>query len=61
MTEFLAIASKKLDIEGKRLFTHPGHVEVDDLDLVRDDDVLVVTDGGVPGGEPHRANLLSLP
>jgi len=47
MEEFFALASKKLGITAKRVFMLSG-VEVDEMDVIRNDDVLMVTEGGEP-------------
>lgn len=44
ISELLESASKKFDFEAKRIFTQHGG-EIDDVKLIRDDDVLYVTDG----------------
>ncbi|KAF7989420.1 hypothetical protein HCN44_008094 [Aphidius gifuensis] len=44
ISELLGAASKKFDFKAKRIFTQHGG-EIDDVKLIRDDDVLYVTDG----------------
>jgi len=47
LEEFLETCTKKLGISAKRIFNQGS--EIDEMDVVRDGDVLVITDGGTVG------------
>jgi len=59
LEDLLTSASVKFGIQAKRLFTSQGG-EIDDLKLLRDDDVLYVSEGeDFQGSSPHRPKKCS--